>query len=87
MSNTSVKHRHSVRKTLTIDGDLADAIQEQLQQSANLKEKDVVNRLLRSGLNAERELKNRPVFKLPVFTGGLRKGITPEKLEELLDEI
>lgn len=80
-----MKKQRSVKKTLMIDGDVIEGIEELLAASPELKEKDLINDLLRLGLQSQ-DVRLAP-FKLLSFPGGLRRGITPEKLEELLDEI
>ena len=46
MGNLRLKNRHSVRKTLTIDGDLADAIDGLVKAGkGETKEKSIVNDL------------------------------------------
>ena len=80
-----MKKQPSVKKTLLVDWDVAEGISERLAASPDLKEKDLINDLLRLGLKSVE--KTLPPFELFAFPGKLREGITPEKLEELLDEI
>lgn len=87
MNNLNFKNRHSVRKTITIDGDLADAIDNLVKNSKTKKEKAVVNDLLRKGLATHREAVNQPQRKLRSFASELRPGVTAADLEKLLDEI
>ena len=81
-----IKNRRSVRKTLTIDGDVADAI-ENLLKEGHSKEKVIVNDLLRKGLTLVNRNDRLPLFKPFAFKAKLRKGVTLEDLERLLDEI
>lgn len=79
-------HRRSIRKTLIIDGDVAEAIEDRLK-TTNLKEKIIVNDLLRKGLMVVKEEKSRKPFELVTFPSGLQEGVTSEQIEKLLDEI
>jgi hypothetical protein len=88
MSNLKIyKNRRTVRKTLTIEGDIADMLAAKVAET-NLPEKTLVNDLLRKGFQVIDSLLARPrQFKLKTFKTGLRFDITPERLEELLDEV
>ncbi len=81
------KNRRTVRKTLTIEGDIADMISARAVET-NLSEKTLVNDLLRKGFQVTDNLLSRQhPFELKTFKTGLRPDITPERLEELLDEL
>lgn len=81
------KNRRTVRKTLTIEGDIADMLAAKAAET-NLSEKTLVNDLLRKGFQVADSLLARPrQFELKTFKTGLRPEITPERLEELLDEV
>lgn len=85
-SLNNLKHRYSVRKTLTIDGDIADAISNLVKKQRG-KEKEIVNELLRKGLTLTQKKESQPLFEPFAFSAKLQKGISPEDLERLLDEI
>ncbi len=86
-NNKNYKNRRTVRKTLTIEGDIADMLAAKAAET-NLSEKTLVNDLLRKGFQVADSLLARPrQFELKTFKTGLRPEITPERLEELLDEV
>lgn len=86
-STKTYKNRRTVRKTLTIEGDIADMLAAKIAET-NLSEKALVNDLLRKGFQVNDGLLTRSrQFKLKTFKTGLRSDITPERLEELLDEV
>lgn len=74
-----------MRITLTIDEDLADAL-EQRARVLGVPFKQVVNETLRRGLAAQ-EAEDRPVFRVRPLRGGFRPGIDPLKLNQLNDEL
>ncbi len=79
------KNRRTVRKTLTIEGDIADMLAAKVAET-NLSEKTLVNDLLRKGFQVANNLLTRKEqFELKTFKTGLRPDISPERLEELLD--
>ena len=81
------ENRCTVRKTLTIEGDIADMLAAKVAET-NLSEKTLINDLLRKGFQVNDNLLARPgQFQLKTFKTGLRPEITPERFEELLDEI
>jgi hypothetical protein len=86
-STKTYKNRRTVRKTLTIEGDIADMLAARVAET-NLSEKALVNDLLRKGFQVNDDLQLRPrQFELKTFKTGLRAEMTPERLEELLDEV
>lgn len=81
------KNRRTVRKTLTIEGDIADMLAVKAAET-NMSEKTLVNDLLRKGFQVNDSLLVRQQqFQLKTFKTGLRPEIAPERLEELLDEV
>ena len=84
-ATNKITNRRSVRKTLTIDEDVAEAIKDRLKKT-NLKEKIVVNDLLRKGLSVVKGEHRKP-FELVTFPSGLCEGVTIEDIERLLDEV
>ncbi len=74
-----------MRVTLTIDDDLADAL-EQRTKLLGVPLDQVVNETLRRGLAAQ-EVEERPVFLVRPFRSGFRPGVDPLKLNQLNDEL
>lgn len=81
------KHSRTVRKTLTIDGDLAIEIKNfTIEKKAD--EKTVINDLLRLGLISEQNRGGTKAarFGLPSFDKGIGE-ISYAELNKMLDEI
>lgn len=80
------KHSRTVRKTLTIDGDLAIEIQNfVIEKGAD--EKTVINNLLRLGLISEQNRGTKTErFQLPSFNKEIGE-ISPAELNKMLDEV
>lgn len=74
-----------MRTTLTLDNDLAEALQEQAFL-LGISFKQVVNDTLRRGLSP-RTQKERPAFRVKPLSGGFRPGVDPLKLNQLNDEL
>ncbi|MDA0838850.1 MAG: hypothetical protein O3B01_28935 [Planctomycetota bacterium] len=75
-----------MRTTLTIDDDLAAAI-ERFQASKGLKLREAVDVLLRSGLElVERSPTSKP-YEGPVFESKLVPGVDPNRMNQLADEL
>lgn len=74
-----------MRVTLTLDKDLADALEQQAKLLGVPFER-VVNDTLRRGL-ARHAAADRPVFRVRPLRGGFRPGIDPLKLNQLNDEL
>ena len=81
-----LEHRRSRRTTLTLEADVADYLEEKLANNKKLKEKNVINDLIRKGIRIE-ELREQPYFEIIGFKTKLVPGITHRQLEELLDEM
>lgn len=80
------KHSRTIRKTLTIDGDLAIEIQNFVIENGT-DEKVVINNLLRLGLISEQNRRIKSArFKLPSFDKGIGK-ISRAELNKMLDEV
>lgn len=75
-----------MRTTLTIDDDLAESI-ERLRQERQVGFRQVVNDLLRNGLQAEQTRPAARPYAGPTFRSGLRPGIDPGRLNQLADEL
>lgn len=78
-------HDNSMRTTLTLDNDLAEALQEQALL-LGISFKQVVNDTLRRGLSPKAQ-EERPVFRVKPLSGGFRPGVDPLKLNQLNDEL
>ncbi len=74
-----------MRITLTVDDDLADAL-EQRAKRLGVSFDQVVNETLRRGLAAQVD-EDRPVFRVRPFRSGFRPGVDPLKLNQLNDEL
>ncbi len=76
-----------MRTTLTIDDKLAKALRKIAYESGR-PFKEVVNRALRQGIEAEQDLpKSRPYRVNPVALGGILPGINLDKALRLADEM
>ncbi len=75
-----------MRTTLTLDDDLAVLLREEAQRS-DLPFKEVVNRTLRLGLRATVGRAERPRFQTKAFPMGLRAGIDPTRLNDMVGEL
>lgn len=86
MNSNVLKNRSTKRTTITLEADVADFIQKTLSQNKGLKEKQLINKLLRSGIKNEL---NQPLvkFKIESFKSALLPAILAEDLEQMLDEV
>ncbi len=86
MNSNVLKNRRTKRTTVTLEADVADFIEKKLHRNKGLKEKQLINKLLRSGIKNEL---NQPVvkFKIQSFECELLPKIEAEDLEQMLDEI
>jgi hypothetical protein len=75
-----------MRTTLTIDDELATSI-ERLRKRQGVGLRQVINDLLRKGLLAEAERPEPKVYVAPTFNMGLKPGIDPLRMNQLLDEL
>ena len=75
-----------MRTTLTIDDDLA-AILKRESSRKGIPFKVLVNDSLRKGLSSEQALPARKPFKVRPHSLGLKPGIDPNKLNQLVDEL
>ena len=86
MSNTITKDKR--RTTLTLEADVNSEIQRRLRENPRLKEKTLVNELLRRGLDATKKEKALPEdFSVKPFKTNRVEGITDARIEEMLKEI
>ncbi len=86
MNSNVLKNRATRRTTVTLESDVADFIQKTLSQNKGLKEKQLINKLIRSGIKNEL---GQAVVKFKI--NGFKSALTPETsaadLERMLDEI
>ena len=75
-----------MRTTLTLDDDVAVKLRAETQQSGE-PFKQVVNRVLRLGLNAQAQVKALPPFKVRTRDLGLRPGFDFDNIGELLEKV
>ena len=86
MNSKTLLNRKTRRTTLTLQADVADYIERRLAANRQLKEKNLVNDLLRKGIKTEEATKPEP-FVLKPFKTKLAPGMTIRKLEEIMREI
>ena len=86
MNSNVLKNRATRRTTVTLESDVADFIQKTLSQNKGLKEKQLINKLIRSGIKNEL---GQAVVKFKI--NGFKSELTPETsatdFERMLDEI
>lgn len=74
-----------MRTTLTLEPDVAERIDAQVRQTGRSM-KAVVNEALRFGLSVRRR-EQQPPFEVRARPLGLRPGIDPDRMNQLLDEL
>jgi hypothetical protein len=74
-----------MRTTLTLEPDVAEGLRRRMADK-KISLKRAVNDALRAGLT-QREPARRAKFRVEPFPGGLRPGIDPNKLGQLLDQL
>ena len=85
MDTKTLNHRRTRRTTLTLEADVVDYLEQKLASDKKLKEKHLINDLLRKGIKND-EVKTNKKFAIRGFKTKLRPGITPRNIEEMLDE-
>jgi hypothetical protein len=75
------------RTTVTLEPDVSAAIRTKLRERPDLKEKTLINELLRKALEQSGSIKSDQSFSIPVFGSDLARGVTPKKVLELIKEI
>jgi hypothetical protein len=75
-----------VRTTLTLDPDVAERLR-RVVQSDGKGLKATVNEALRIGLGVMENPVQPAPFKIRAFVAGLKSGIDPHKMNQLLDEL
>jgi hypothetical protein len=86
MNTNVLKNRRTKRTTVTLEADVADFIQKTLSQNKGLKEKHLINKLLRSGIKNETN-RSAVNFKIEGFKSELLHDISADDIERALDEI
>ena len=86
MNTDTLRNRRAKRTTVTLEADVADFFQETLRKNKNLKEKQLINKLLRAGIKNEFQ-EAKVNFKIKGFKSSLASGVTAGDLEKLLDEV
>ena len=86
MDTRTLVNRRTRRTTLTLEADVADYIEEKLAKNVKLKEKNVINDLIRKGIKTD-EVTEHPKFEIKPFKTKLAPGMTIERLEEMIHEI
>jgi hypothetical protein len=75
-----------VRTTLTLDDDVANKLKAEARKSGE-PFKQIVNRVLRAGLNVRSLATSAPPFKVKARPLGLRPGFSYDKVSELIEQI
>ena len=86
MDTKTLTNRRTRRTTLTLEADVAEYIKEKLATNRQLKEKSLINALLRKGIEADQSKTVKPFIIRP-FKTKLAPGVTIEMLEEMINEI
>jgi hypothetical protein len=92
MNSNVLKNRLTKRTTVTLEADVADFIEKKLAQNKGLKEKQLINKLLRSGIKNETN-QPAPRFKIEGFkseiisTSAGSEAAAAGEIERMLDEI
>jgi hypothetical protein len=84
MDSKTLVNRKTRRTTLTLEADVADYVEHKLAVDQKLKEKNLINDLLRKGISADKSTKI-PKFKIRGFKTKLL--VSKRRLEEMLDEV
>lgn len=75
-----------MRTTLTLDDDVAAKLQEE-QRKRGVHFKELVNEVLRLGLNVRRELVTAKPFKVRARSLGKHPGLAYDNIGELLEQV
>ncbi|MBC7901680.1 MAG: hypothetical protein H7070_16690 [Saprospiraceae bacterium] len=86
MDSKTLINRRTRRTTLTLEADVVDYVEQKLAGDKRLKEKTLINDLLRKGIKANESKVTKP-FVIKPFTTKLAPGMSIELLEELIREI
>ena len=86
MDTKTLNHRRTRRTTLTLEADVVDYVEEKLAGNKKLKEKNVINDLIRKGIRIDGQ-QDRPRFEIKPFATRLAPGVTTKDLEDMIREI
>jgi len=86
MDSKTLVNLRTRRTTLTLEADVVDYVEQKLASDKKLKEKHLINDLLRKGIRLD-ESEDSPRFEIQGFKSRLLPGVTPNRLEKILDEI
>lgn len=86
MNSDVLKNRRTRRTTVTLEADVADFIEKKISQNKGLKEKQLINKLLRSGIKNE-QVETTVNFKIEGFKSRLLPDLSADDIERLLDEV
>jgi len=75
-----------MRTTLTLDPDVAEQLQQEVRRTGKGL-KAVVNEALRQGLAMQRKPSSPSRFRVRPHAFGIRPGIDPDRLNQLLGEL
>ena len=75
-----------MRTTLTLDDDVEAKLRAEARKSGE-PFKQVVNRVLRTGLNVRTQAASLPPFKVKARPLGLRPGFSFDKVSELIEQL
>lgn len=75
-----------MRTTLTLERDVAEALEREMRRSGESL-KATVNSALRRGLELRRKPTRSPRFRVEPHSLGLRPGIDPDRINQLVDEL
>lgn len=76
-----------MRTTITLDDDVASAIDQEVRRRPRATFKEVVNDLLRAGLHSRRRAETAPKFTVRPRPMGVRRGLNYDDVGGLLDEV
>lgn len=76
-----------MRTTITLDGDVAAAIDEEVRRRPHATFKEVVNDLLRAGLQFRARTEKAPRFSVEPRSMGVRRGLDYDDVGGLLEEL
>jgi len=85
-SNVWKHHDASMRTTLTLDPDVAERLASETRRTGKSL-KALVNDAIRLGLGLTGKPPKSPRFKVEPHAFGLRAGIDPDRLNQLIDEL
>ncbi len=85
MNSNVLKNRRTKRTTVTLEADVADFIEKKISQNKGVKEKQLINKLLRSGIKNE-SVETSVNFKIEGFKSQLLPHLSADDIEGMLDE-